>query len=412
MYNHILVALDGSEPSRCAGQAALAMAMAMRARVTACHVYGVQIHQVRFCDMEPGLPAEYQKEATLSDLRNAHDRLIQEGFRALSAGYVEDFIASSADKGVTVESVTLEGRSYVGILELARKCKADLIALGASGLGAIGDGMLGGTTSRVLLNAPCDVLVTRRPPDNRPIVVGIDGSQQALRAATTAARIGQALNKPVQMIAVYDPEFHTRVFHVMGHSLTPQRQEEVGLAGQEKLHDDIINDGLGKLYDSFLNEAWSHIGGNGVAVTKHLVTGKAYAALNSHAGDAKADLIVVSRYGHHREECSRLGSNAEGILRTTAANVLLTGGVEQIRPPMDIVETTTASPRKNTLEPVAVSWNSDAEARLKRVPIFARPMAKRAVEDAVRSSGKATVSARDFDDIAAKFGMGRPRGDE
>lgn len=411
MYNHILVALDGSDPSRCAGRAALALAMATRARVTACHVYGVHIHQVRFSDMEPGLPAQYQEEASLSDLRTAHDRLIQEGFRALSAGYVEDFIASSADQGVTVESVTLEGRSYVGILELARKCKADLIALGAHGLGALGDGMLGGTTSRVLLNAPCDVLVARRMPNNGPIFVGIDGSQQALRAATTAADLGRALNKPVQMMAVYDPEFHTRVFRVMGHSLSPQRQEEVGLAGQEKLHDDIINDGLGKLYDSFLTEAWNHIGGNGVNVTKHLATGKAYDVLNSRAAEAKADLVVVSRYGHHREECSRLGSNAEGLLRTTAANVLLTGGVEEIRPRIDIVETTTGRPKKSPLEPIAISWSSDAEARLKRVPHFARPMAKRAVEDAVRRSGKSTVSAPDFDDVAAQFGMGQPRGD-
>lgn len=411
MYNHILVALDGSEPSRCAGQAALALAKAARARVTACHVYGVRIHQVRFCDMEPGLPAQYQQEATLSDLRTAHDRLIQEGFRALSAGYVEDFVASAASEGVDVESVTLEGRSYVGILQLARKCQADLIAIGAHGLGAIGDGMLGGTTSRVLLNAPCDVLVTRRAPGSGPIVVGVDGSQQALRAASTAAHLGRALNKPVHMTAVYDPEFHTRVFNAMGQSLSPERQEEVGLAGQEKLHDDIINDGLGRLYESFLTEAWNRIGGNGVDVTKHLMTGKAYAALNSHTADVRADLIVASRYGHHREECSRLGSNAEGLLRRASANVLLTGGVEQVGEHMETTDRAIEEPVERRPEPATVAWNSDAEARLKRVPTFARPMAKRAVEDAVRSSGKATVSARDFDDVAAKFGMGRPRGD-
>lgn len=411
MYNHILVALDGSEPSRHAGQAALALAMATQARVTACHVYGVRIHQVRFSDMEPGLPAQYQQETTLSDLRTAHDRLIQEGFRALSTGYVEDFIASSADKGLTVESVTMEGRSYVGILQLAKTCQADLIALGAYGLGAIGDEMLGGTTSRVLLNAPCDVLIARRAPNSGPIVVGIDGSQQALLAATTAAHLGRVLTQPIHMTAVYDPDFHTRVFNAMGQSLSPQRQEEVGLAGQEKLHDDIINDGLGKLYESFLTEAWNRIGGNGVSVTKHLATGKAYAALNSHAADVNADLIVASRYGHHREACSRLGSNAEGILRTASANVLLIGGVEQVREQMETIHGTVGEIAERTPEPVTVAWNSDAQARLKQVPVFARPMAKRAVEDAVRSSGKATVSARDFDDVAAKFGMGRPRGD-
>jgi nucleotide-binding universal stress UspA family protein len=408
MYSHILVALDGSEPSRFAGQAALTLAEAMGACVTACHVYGVRIHQVRFSDMEPGLPAQYQQASTLADLRTAHDRLIQEGFRALSAGYVEDFVASSADKGISVESVTLEGRSYVGILRLAEKCGADLIALGAHGLGAIGDGMLGGTTTRVLLNAPCDVLVARRAPGDGPLVVGIDGSRQAMQAAATAADIGQALNKPVRMTAVYDPDFHTRVFNVMGHSLSPQRQEEVGLAGQEELHDDIINDGLGQLYDGFLAEAYDRVSGNGTTVTRHLARGKAYAMLNSHAADANADLIVVSRYGHHREECSRLGSNAESLLRTASANVLLVGGIDSSRHHEETCDEVVERP----LESAAVTWQPDAEARLKRVPIFARPMAKRAVEDAVRSSGKTAVSARDFDDVAARFGMGRPRGDQ
>ncbi len=44
MYHRILLALDGSEPSRCAGQVALVLAKAMKARVTACHIYGVRLH--------------------------------------------------------------------------------------------------------------------------------------------------------------------------------------------------------------------------------------------------------------------------------------------------------------------------------------------------------------------------------
>ena len=407
MYKHILVALDGSEPSRGVGQAALALAAATKARVTACHVYGVGIHRVRFSDMEPGLPAEYQQEETLTDLRSAHDRLMDEGFRALSAGYVEEFLASSAEQGVAVESATVEGRSYVGILDLARRLNADLIALGTYGLGAIGDHMLGGTTTRVLRHAPCDVLVGRRAPTGGPILAGVDGSDKALQAATIAAGLGRALNKDLHLTAVYDPDFHTHVFQTMARSLSAQRQEEVGLAGQEKLHDEIINDGLGNLYASFLADARRHIDGDEARVAQHLLTGKAYAALNACAAEVDADLIVVSRYGHHRESCSRLGSNAEALIRTTAANVLLIGGVEEVRrPAQEIKEVATTTPRRT-----AVTWDTEAEAKLRRVPSFVRIMARRAVENAVRDAGKNTVSAADFDDVAAQFGMGRPRGD-
>ena len=282
-----------------------------------------------------------------------------------------------------------------------------MIILGADGLGAIGDGMLGGTTLRILHNASCDVLVTRCAPHKGPILTGVDGSDEALKAVSKAVALGRAIKRPVHFVAAYDPDFHTRVFDVMGQSLSPERQEEVGLASQEKLHDDIINDGLGKLYTEFLHEAEHRFSADGVTITTCLVTGKAYHALNCQARDSGADLIVVSRHGNHSELCSRLGSNAEGLLRTTSANVLLVGGVGDKVPgpkPMIKVEETITS-----RSPIA--WDSDAETRLQRVPSFVRSMAKRAVENAARELGKQHVSADDFDSVAAHFGMGTQGGD-
>jgi nucleotide-binding universal stress UspA family protein len=405
MYNHILVALDGSEPSRHGGKVALALAAAGGARITACHVYGVAIHRQRFSDMEPGLPTKYQSSDTFGELRSAHDRLIDEGFRALSAGYVEDFVALAHDREVPIDSVAVEGRSYVGILQLAESRQVDLIVLGAHGLGAVGDGMLGGTTSRVLLGAPCDVLVARRAPTDGPVMTGVDGSDAALEATARAADLAGALAKPVHLVAVYDPDFHTRVFNVMGRSLSAERQQEVGLANQERLHDDIITDGLGKLYAEFLSDAERHIGDAGVALTKSLATGKAYRALNAKAGEARADLIVISRHGHHREPYSRLGSNADAVVRTAAANVLLVGGADY-----QPHETQTAHAAESVPTPQALVWDPDAEARLHRVPSFVRNIARRAVENAVRELGKNRVSADDFQNVAAQFGMGRPGG--
>ena len=51
MYDRILVALDGSESSRYSGQAALVLSAALRSSVTACHIYGVDIHKVTFSDL-------------------------------------------------------------------------------------------------------------------------------------------------------------------------------------------------------------------------------------------------------------------------------------------------------------------------------------------------------------------------
>jgi nucleotide-binding universal stress UspA family protein len=402
MYDHILVAVDGSKPSGYAGQAAIEMASATGARVTACHIYGAEIHQRRFSDMEPGLPTKYQQKDTLNDLRSTHDKLMQEGFRTLSAGYVEDFVASCRDAGIAVESVAVEGRAYVGIIQLAEKHRCDLIALGADGLGAIGNGLLGGTTSRVLQSAPCDVLVARCGSQAGPILAGVDGSTEAIESVTKAVSLAIAMGKPIHMAAVYDPDFHTRVFGVMAQSLSPEDQELVGLAGQEKLHDDIINDGLGKLYADFLHEAQNRCSTDGVTSKAILLTGKPYCALDSYAGDCQADMIVVNRHGNHRQRSSRLGSNAEGLLRTASANILLVGGIneklEETKTKSHAAETT---PSTNPLD-----WDRDAKNRLKRVPFFVRGIAKRAVENAVCESGGQSVSAADFDKVAARFGMG------
>jgi nucleotide-binding universal stress UspA family protein len=210
------------------------------------------------------------------------------------------------------------------------------------------------------------------------------------------------MGKSLHLVAAYDPVFHTHVFGVMARSLSPQRQDEVGLASQEKLHDDIINDGLRKLYEQFLLEAEQRIGAFGVTLRPFLTTGKAYCALDSAARDCGANLIVVGRHGHHRQSCSRLGSNAEALIRTASANVLLVGGVDDV--PSLPKQLEGSAEIDAGVRPLA--WDSDAEARLQRVPSFVRRLAKRTVENIVREMGKNHVCADDFDSVAARLGMG------
>jgi len=403
MYKNILVALDGSAASGFASQVAIKLANALECRITACHVYGIDIHRSRFSDMEPGLPKQYQEENKLMYLRSSHDKLMSEGFRALSIGYVEDFVASCKKQNILIESVAIEGRSYIGILQLAAEQKFDLIILGATGIGAIGDGLLGGTTSRILYNSPCDLLIIRNELDKGPILTGVDGSQEALKAVSKAAYLGNALNKKIHITAAYDPVFHNRVFDTIAGSFSNERKEEIGLAEQEKLHNDIINEGLEKLYSDFLHEAEEYCKQNNVSITSSLVTGKAYNALNKEAEKVNADLIVLGRHGNHREQVSIIGSNTENLLRITNRNVLVAGGTHKRENELKKHEA------QAILEIPKLVWEPEAQAHLKRVPVFARTMAKRAVESAVQKRGKKIVSAEDFQNVAAQFGMGQNR---
>lgn len=419
-YSKILVALDGSHWSAFGGRLTLRLAAAARANVTACHVYGALMHERRFRDMEPTLPRRYRQADGLAKLRQSHGSLIEEGFRALSAGYIDAFRREAQQAGTLVETVAVEGRNYVAILELADRIAADLLVVGAQGLGAADGEPMGSTAARALRHARCDVLVARPPADHRPrdgaehndenaapiggcVVAGIDGSRHALRALDRAAQVARALGAPLCLAAAYDPQFHAAVFRAMAESLSPCRQAEVGLAKQEGLHDELINDSLGKLYEGLLDEARSRLGDRDVAVETALLRGKAHRAVCDFAAERNAGLIVVGRWGHHRQEISLIGSNAEALARRGPASVLVTRGTDR-----SAQETAAAGPPgPQGAGEAPLAWDDDAQARLNRVPGFVRAMARRAVEEAVRAAGRDRVALDDFLSVAKRFGMGR-----
>jgi nucleotide-binding universal stress UspA family protein len=396
VYSKILVALDGSEWSAYGAGIALELAHRLGTELVAAHVYDSGIHSLRFREMERVLPRRYQKEEKLQDLRDSHGRLMYEGFESMSRGYMEDFVAEARAKGAGVEAVQREGRNYLTLLGLAHEYQVQLIVLGAFGLGKVPEAVLGSTALRVLRQADCDVLIARRPLAGRRLLVGIDGSGEAAAALRRAAAWARILNKDLELAAVYDPFFHDEVFKTMASSFSPERQEEVGLAKQEELHEQIIDDGLGQLYAAFLEQAEQQVREPGIEVTTTLLQGKAYRTLSEQAGSTDVDLVVVGRFGQHREEASLLGSNSEALVRQCGANVLVTRAAS-------------ATGGKSVQTENPLDWDQNALELLERVPEFARPMARGGVEAGVRSRGAARVTRADFLDLARRMGMPIPK---
>ncbi len=396
MYQTILVCLDGSEYSSAGGEAALKLARYLGSKVTALHVYAARLHDSRFRDMEPGLAQQYQEEQKLKNLRDTHATLITEGLEALSQGYMEKFVDKARAGGIQVSEANTQGRNYVKILEEAEGRGADLIVLGAHGLGRLDDGVLGGTASRVLRHAVCDVLIARRPLSGGKVTVGVDGSDEARTAVRKAAVWTRLIQGSLELVAAYDPFFHNKVFKTMAGSLSPKRQEEVGLSEQEKLHKEIIDDGLGALYADFLKQADELASSFGLETETRLLQGKAYRAFVDHLNENNRGLAVVGRFGHHRDNFSTIGSNAEAVVRYSSANVLVTAGEED-----------------NTREPRPdIEWEAEALARLDRVPVFARSMARRSVEEHTIKTGGEQVTLEYFLEVAGKFGMDPDKGNE
>jgi len=392
MYTKILIALDGSAHSLAGARVALGLAERCKASLVTAHVYDAGLHSRRLVEMEPFLPSRYQEENALAHIRTSHKELIPGGFESLSEGYMEQFVEEARGKGVPVDKIRRQGRNYVGILEMIKEIGADLVVLGAHGLGEAKDGLLGSTAARIARFAGCDVFLARKQKKKGKILAGVDGSPEALEALRKAAEWAQAFDEPLEASAVYDPHFHYQVFNAMASALSAERQAEMGFNNQKALHEELIDSALGRLYQGFLSQASSACREGGIDAGAVLLKGKAYRELLDYGDSINASLIVLGRYGHHREKVADIGSNSEAVARLAKTNVLLVGP---------------KGPSPDA--PAAVEWEDSALTRLERIPSFARAMAKQGIESHVRSRGKERVTLEDFEEVSRQLGMGKER---
>jgi nucleotide-binding universal stress UspA family protein len=93
----------------------------------------------------------------------------------------------SSEFGIDVQSLLCEGDPPDVILDIAQGKKADLIVLGTYGRKGLNRLLLGSVTSRVIADAPTDVLVVKKPcieckGEYTSILVPFDGSEFSKRA--------------------------------------------------------------------------------------------------------------------------------------------------------------------------------------------------------------------------------------
>ncbi len=139
----ILAPIDFSAASKPVVAQALTMAKLARARLVLLHV--VQPPIMTDSDTGAQMSADYAAMASVSAAK--HLAALQKPLRA---------------KGVVVETKHLVGFPGQCILDQAGTLNADYIVLGSHGHGAFYDLIVGSTTSRVLKEARCPVVVV--PP--------------------------------------------------------------------------------------------------------------------------------------------------------------------------------------------------------------------------------------------------------
>ena len=388
----VLVALDASDHANRALLEAVRLAAGADGVVTGIHAYAARLHDRRFRQMEGGLPERYRREDEMERQREVHDDLITRGLDIISDSYHDDAekVCEEADR--PYRRLSPEGKNYRRIVEAAASGAFDVLALGAVGLGAVPGSLIGTVCERVVRRSPIDVLVIREPEralGDGPLVAAVDGSPRSFGALRTALDLGRRLAAPVHVVAAYDPYYHYVAFNKIAGILSEEAGKVFRFKEQEKLHEELIDDGLAKIYQSHLALARGIAEDEGGDIVCELLDGKPYQAIGRYLEKVGASLLVLGKTGIHADAALDIGGNAENLMRLAPCHVWL--GQVTFTPPLDAVARET------------ITWTEEAERKLARVPEIAQDMVRMAILRLAQERGHTVVTSELIDEATGMF---------
>jgi len=393
VFERLLVGLDNSAASRAALDHALQIARAFGSTVTGLHVYAAQIHDHRFRQMEAGLPEQFIEDAEIERQRQVHDTLITRGLEMISDSYQAEAERACSEDGLRFESVNREGRNHLELLAEMKDGEHGLTCIGSSGLGETRHRVTGSVCRRVLLATDGDLLIARVANDETacvrgdgPVVGCVDGSEQSFAAAARAMVLARALDRPLHLVSAYDPHFHYQVFRRIADVLSEEAAKVFRFEEQEKLHNEIIDDGLARIYQGHLDIARMMADDEGLSPVCELLAGKPYDCIDEYARRVGASLLVLGKTGVHGDPGTALGSNTEALLTLAPADLYIT--CARVQPPADRVAAQTTT------------WTEEATTALGRVPVHVQPMARMAVQRYAIKQGHTVVTAALFNEAS------------
>ena len=430
MYREVFVPVDNSRESDWAVDRAIELCARFGGRITGSHVYAARLHDIRFRQLEIGLPAQFQEPAEIRRQRKIHDKLIEKGLQLISDSFLDLLHRRCTEAGVTITRQLLEGINYEEIINEANRGggrlpsligfdpniahnydgsekqrtdvklgengrllaedeeqedklagtsgrEYDLVAIGAHGLGRQERSRLGGVVARALRGIEKDALIIRdeRPLEGGKWLVGVDGSAYAYKGLRIALEMAREYGAKVYIASAFDVQYHHVVFHNIKDVLSVQASKVFKFEEQEELHNNIIDKGLLRLCKANIKRAEVMASEfPDVEIETQVLIGKPFDALLKWAEEIDPSLIVVARHGSHRIEGTDLGSQADNLVHLSDANVLLIG-TEQVRPE--------EIPWIEEDGEAGLEWAPEAEVRILRVPPFALGIARKAVEEFV-----------------------------
>ena len=296
---HIVLAIDGSEGARWAQEMVVALPLPGTREVTLITV--LDLPHPRFASLTPMASRGYDE--ALAALRG-------EAYETAHA------VLGKAREALEQHGACVAGRVHEGpvaaaIIEAVDVWRADLIVVGARGLGPVKEFLLGGVSQKVARYAPCSVLVVKRPVATiRRVLVALDGSIDAEMGVGFVAGLALPPDTLVHLSVVV--ELHGFVLpntgsHPETRAATLRTIAESEVAAAERM----------------LAEVRTVLGTKGWTVTSSVHIGDAADHLLREIHDVDPDLAILGAKGFTATKRFVLGSVAHKILKYAPCSVLL-----------------------------------------------------------------------------------------
>ena len=430
MYREVFVPVDNSDNSHWAVDRAIELCKRSEGRITGNHVYAARLHDVRFRQLETGLPAQFQSAAEIKRQRKVHDKLIEKGLQLISDSFLDQTSKSCDAAGVPLTRQLLEGINYEEVSREANRGAGrlpsligfdpniadkydggetvrsdvivdedgrimaedeeqdeklagssgrdyDLLVIGAHGIGKQPYSQLGGMVSRVIRQVEKDTLIVRndRALAGGDWIVCVDGSSYSYKAMRHALEMAKEFGAKLYVCSAFDVEYHHAVFGNIKDILSVQASKVFKFEEQEELHNNIIDKGLLKLAQANLKRAEVMAQEfPDVEVETQILVGKPFQCILQWVEEIDPSLLILARHGGHRIEGTDMGSQADNLCRLSPTNILLVGTTDVRPDDIPWIEEDGES---------GLEWAPDAEVRILRVPPFALGIARKAVEEYV-----------------------------
>jgi len=433
MYKKILIAIDNSRYSNFCIDLGIGLSRKFGSSLVGCHVYDASLHQRRFRDMEKGLPPQYQDENVLQRQRDLHSSLINLGLKLISESYLDVFKNKCKEATVPYEGLLVEGKNYYEIIKEVQGNRYDLVVLGALGLAAVNENMIGSVCERVVRRIKTDTLVVKNRCLEGKVVVAVDGSMPSFAGVKSAIGFAKSFNLKLVAVSVFDPHYHRVAFESIANVLSKEAGQIFRFKEQETLHEEIIDKGLAKIYQNHLDRVNRMAVDAGVETDTVLMDGKPYDKILKYIQNEKASTLIVGRTGVHNTNGLDIGSTTENLLRLAPCNVLLTGGNMEVKldTPADCIEYRGVPIKESTINTHGHSfkeasfsrtiqsdqkisdkphiktqtpvWTQEAQIQTERIPSFVRDMVRKKIEEYACEKGCREITTKIVNEAKAVF---------